>query len=60
MIEMSVFGNYRIFQRSLTVQMFNAIIYCKNLTGFSNFDYLKNPEYNRQSQLKKFLLKPSI
>ena len=40
-IRMPIFRNYRIFWRQLMVGAFFTIIYCKNTTDFSNFNFSK-------------------
>ena len=54
-----IFRNYRIFWGRLTVPTFSTIIYCKNITDFSNSDFSKNSIFQRDSlvPIKKFLLK---
>ena len=49
-IRMPIFRNYRIFRRRLMVRTFFTIIFCKNVTDFSNFNFSKKSVF-RTDQL---------
>ena len=50
-IRTPIFRNYRIFRRQLTVPTFFTIIYCKNVTDFSNFDFSKKSIFRTNSSV---------
>ena len=40
-IRVQIFQNYQIFRRRLLILTFFTIIYCKNITDFSNFNFFE-------------------